>query len=98
MKSFLVTLVAVTAVSFGGLFTSSALAGGGHNHGGHNGHNHGHNHGGHHHSGHNHGGHHNHGSYYRPYNGGYGYGGYPYQYQQSGMYFRGSNFGIRIGF
>ena len=95
MKSFLCTIVAVTALSLGTLFASPAVAGhGGHNHGGHN---HG-GHGGHNHGGHNHGGHYqNHGGY-RPYNSGYGYGGYSNQYQQNGMYFRGSNFGVRIGF
>ncbi len=119
MKSFLFTLVAVTVLSMGSVFTSSAMAaGGGHghnsghgghghngghggHHGGHGSHNGGYNHGGQHHNhgGYNHGSQqHNHGGYNRPYNGGYGYGGYPNQYQQNGVYLRGNNFGVRIGF
>lgn len=102
MKSFIYTLVAVAALSLGGVFASTAIAGGphGHHNHGHHGHNHGHNHyHGHHNHGHNHfhsgwgNPHHHHGhyhnqSYYRP----YGYA------QPSGLYLQGRNFGFRIGF
>ncbi|QDU26717.1 hypothetical protein ETAA8_17980 [Anatilimnocola aggregata] len=98
MKSLLCTLFAITALSVGGLFTTSAVAAGG-GYGGHyGGHGHKSGHGHNIHGNQNHGGQHNHGGNYPTYSGGYGYGGYPNQYQQNGVYLRGSNFGVRIGF
>jgi hypothetical protein len=109
MKSFLYTLVAVSAISLGGAFSSSAFAqhghGGHHGHSGHQGHGHSHHSYGHSHYYPSHS-HHNHGYGHQHYHGGYGYGYgggyyrpvYPSYYQSNGIYFRGSNFGVRIGF
>ena len=100
MKNFLFSLVAVAALSLGGLFTASAAAQAPFHH---------------HHHNHHHGGYAPYSSpyqqsYYRPYSYGYGgYGGYapncyvqPYQtylpYQQNSFYLQGRNFGIGFGY
>lgn len=100
MKTLLYSLVAAVALTLGGVFTSSAVAG-------YPGHGQGHNHG---HHGHSQGHYHYHNGHYDyypgpHYGGGYGggyYGGYrpvyPYYYPQNNFYYRGQNFGVRIGF
>lgn len=112
MKNFVLSLIAVAALSLGGVFSSSAKA----QHGGH-GRNHGHNHGGHNHGGHNHGGHnyghhghnhghfHNHGhAHHQHHNHGYNYRPYGYGVQQryyypsNSFYLQGRNYGIGFGF